>query len=132
MSSNPPYRLLLIEPSATTAAPIRALLEHNQYQVEVVSTIAEARARDLTRFAVLIVDVRREDRDGLVFVQWLHQVHSHLAGRVVVISADDSKALEQDLTALGVCDVVPKPVNAEEILRAVMECLGKNPALAVQ
>ena len=132
MSSNPPYRLLLIEPSATTAAPIRALLEHNEYQVEVVSTIAEARARDLTQFAVLIVDVRREDRDGLLFVQWLHQVHSHLAGRVVVISADDSKALEQDLVELGVCDVVPKPVNAEEILRAVMECLGKNPALAVQ
>lgn len=123
-------RLLLIEPSETVAAPIRALLEQNDFTVEVVPTIAEARAGDLTRFALLVVDVRRADRDGLGFVQWLHREESHMVGRVVVISADDG--VEDELIALGVCDLVPKPVNAQEILRAVFECLEKNPVLSVQ
>lgn len=132
MSSIEPYRLLLIEPSASIAAPIRALLEQNDLAVDVVEGPGDARSRDLTAYAILVVDVRRDDRDGLSFVQWLHREHSHLVGRVVVISADDSEALQQDLVALDVCDVVPKPVNAEEILRAVFECLEKTPAYAVQ
>lgn len=124
------HRLLLIEPSESTAVPIRALLEQNGFTVDIAQSIADA--RDLTRYALLVVDVRRDDHDGLRFVQQLHRDESHLVGRIVVISADDSKALEQDLAALGVCDVVPKPVNAEEILRAVFECLEKNPVGTVQ
>lgn len=134
LSSNrvPPYRLLLVEPSASVAAPIRGLLEQNHFLVDVAESVSEARSRDLDSAALLIVDVRRDDREGLSFVQWLHREESHLVGRVVVISADDSETLQRDLEALGVCDVIPKPVNAEEILRAVYECLEKNPALAVQ
>ena len=123
------YQLLLIEPSKTIAAPIRALLEQNQFLVDVIEDIADARARDLSGYAALIVDVRQDD---LQFVQWLHQNHSHLIGRVVVISADDHAMLVRELEQLGVCDVVPKPVNAEEILRAVFECLELSPGFAVQ
>lgn len=123
-------RLLLIEPSDTVAAPIRALLEQNDYLVEVLPTVAEARGGDLTRFALLVVDVRRADQEGLEFVQWLHREESHLVGRVVVISADEG--VEDELIALGVCDLLPKPVNAQEILRAIFECLQKNPVLSVQ
>ena len=129
VSSNETYRLLLIEPSASIAAPIRGLLEQNRFLVDVVENIADARTRDLAGYAALIVDVRRDD---LQFVQWLHQNHSHLVGRVVVISADDHAMLVSELEHLGVCDVVPKPVNAEEILRAVFECLELSPDFAVQ
>ena len=126
------HRLLLIEPTASTAAPIAAFLAEHDFLVDVVATTAEAREYDFTRYAVLIVDLKREERDGLVFVQWLHQVHSQLVGRVVVISADDADALAADLSELDVCDVVPKPINAQEILRAVLECLEKSPAYSVQ
>lgn len=123
------HRLLLIEPSETTAIPIRALLEQNGFTVDVVHGIAEA--RELSSYALLVVDVRRGDHDGLRFVQRLHREKSHLVGRIVVISADDGDALAEELSAVDVCDIVPKPVNAEEILRAVFECLEKNP-VAVQ
>lgn len=122
-------RLLLIEPSDTTAAPIRALLEQNGFRVDPVSNIHEARARDLAPYGVIIVDIHRRDRDALLFVQWLHQQHSHLIGRVVVVSADSSEELAQELDSLGVCDIVPKPVDAEEILRAVLECLELTPTV---
>ena len=126
------YRLLLIEPIATTAVPIRAFLEQHDFLVDVVGSTAEARECDMSHYAVLIVDLRRDDRESLVFVQWLHQVHSYLVGRVVVISADDADALATDLSELDVCDIVPKPINAQEILRAVLECLEKSPAFSVQ
>ena len=126
------YRLLLIEPSPTTAAPIRAFLEQHDFMVDVVATTREARERAIKPYAVIIVDVRRDDREGLLFVQWLHQVHSELVGRVVVVSGDDGDALAADLAELDVCDIVPKPVNAQEILRAVLDCLEKSPAFAVQ
>lgn len=126
------HRLLLIEPSATTAAPIRAFLEQHDFLVDVINTTSGAREHDLTPYAVIIVDVAHDDRDSLVFVQWLHQVHSHLVGRVVVVSADDADLLGGDLSELGVCDIVPKPVNAQEILRAVLDCLEKSPKFAVQ
>jgi len=132
MSSIAPYHLLLIEPVPTVAAPIRAFLEQSEFTVDVVSTTSEAKERDLAAYAVLIVDVRRDDAEGMAFVQWLHRAESQLVGRVVVISADDATAMERDLVALGVCDVVPKPVNAQEILRAVYECLEKNPTYALQ
>ena len=125
-------RLLLIEPSATVAIPIQALLEQNQFTVDVIETIAEARACDLTRYALLVIDVHRDNREALDFVQWLHRKESHLLGRVVVMSAGDADALTRELDALGVCDVVPKPINAEEIVRAVFECLEKNPIQSVQ
>lgn len=128
MSSNAPYRLLLIEPSQSTAAPIRALLEHNAFVVDHVATTAEARAGVLSHYAVLVVDVQGDD---LLFVQWLGQNHSHLIGRVVVISAGAHEPLVEELARLGVCDIVPKPVNAEEIVRAVFECLELSPEFAV-
>ncbi|HEX2123945.1 MAG TPA: hypothetical protein VHL59_20130 [Thermoanaerobaculia bacterium] len=129
MSSNHPYRLLLIEPSPTVAAPIRALLEQNRFAVDHMATTAEARTRDLSVYAALIVDVKPDD---LLFVQWLHRVHSHLTGRVIAIAADDGDGLQKQLTDLGVCDLVPKPVNAQEILRAVFDCLEESPEWAVQ
>lgn len=126
------HRLLLIEPTASTSAPIAAFLEQHDFIVDVLTTTAEARECDFTRYAVLIVDLKRDEREGLLFVQWLHQVHSELLGRVVVISADDANALAADLFELEVCDVVPKPINAQEILRAVLDCLEESPAYAVQ
>lgn len=129
MRSHQPYRLLLIEPAETIAAPVRALLEQNRFIVDHIATTTEARARDLSVYAALVVDVKPDD---LHFVEWLYRVHSHLTGRVVVISTDDAPQLEKQLTELGVCDVVPKPVNAQEILRAVFECLEESPEWAVQ
>lgn len=126
------HRLLLIEPSPTTAAPIRAFLEQHDFLVDVTSSTGEAREMDAKPYAVIIVDVRADDREGLLFVQWLHQVHSHLVGRVVVMSAGDGAVIARDLEQLGVCDIVPKPVNAQEILRAVLDCLEKSPAFSVQ
>jgi DNA-binding response OmpR family regulator len=125
------HRLLLIEPSPAVAAPIRAYLEHHEFTVDVVDELDDARGYDMKRYAVIIVDLRRTDRDSLLFVQWLHQVHSFLLGRVVVMSADESDALAHDLSNLGVCDILPKPINANEILRAVRECLEKSPEFAV-
>jgi len=50
---------------------------------------------------------------------------------VVVMSAHEGEPLTRELERLGVCDIVPKPINAQEILRAVFECLEPSPDFAV-
>jgi DNA-binding response OmpR family regulator len=123
-----PHRLLLVEPSETAALAIRGLLEQNGFVVEVVASATEARERDLASYALLVIDVHRREQDGLRFVHSLHRTHPHFLGRVVIISADDHSELTRELAEIGVCDIVPKPIDAQEILRAVFECLEKTPA----
>ena len=127
MQHNPPYRLLLVESNETAAAPVRALLQQQGFEVDLSPSTSHARSLDLSAYALLIVDIHRSDPEGLAFVQWLYGVHSQLTGRVVVISADESEALARELTSMDVCDVVPKPVDAEEILQAVFDCLEIRP-----
>ena len=78
-------------------------------------------------YAIIIVDLKLRTADGFTFMQWLHTTRSHLLARVIVISGDESEALVQRLNEIGICDVVPKPVHAETILRTIWECLEKAP-----
>jgi DNA-binding response OmpR family regulator len=126
------YRVLLSEPNAAVATAIRVVLEQNSFAVDVVSHANDIRTRDLTRYAALIVDVHREGRRGLDVIEWLTFEHSDLIPRVVIITGDDAHAIRGALETIGVCEVVVKPINAADILRAVIECLEKSPEFAVQ
>jgi CheY-like chemotaxis protein len=48
--------------------------------------------------------------------------------RLVVISADAADRIQTELAATGICDIVPKPVCAEDILAAVEQCLDNSSA----
>ncbi len=39
------------------------------------------------------------------------------------MTADDSERVRAELERIEVCDVVPKPIRAEQILAAVRDCL---------
>lgn len=125
------HRVLLSEPSAAIATAIRVVLEHDDFAVDVVAEANEVRARDLSPYAAIVIDVHREQHHGLEVIEWLYRTRSDLMGRVVVITGDDPAAVREALHTAGVCDVVVKPVSASEILRAVLDCLEKNPAFTV-
>ncbi|HEX7831580.1 MAG TPA: hypothetical protein VF787_18135 [Thermoanaerobaculia bacterium] len=108
------------------------MLEQNSFAVDLVSDVNDIRTRDLTKYATLVVDVHREGRRGLDLIEWLMIEHAYFMPRVVIITGDDPNAIRGALETIGVCEVVIKPVNATEILRAVIECLEKSPEFAVQ
>jgi DNA-binding response OmpR family regulator len=127
-----PPRILLIEESEAIAAPIKALLEQNDFRVDLVPDVSEAMGHIDQQYAIVIVDLKLRNDAGFTFMQWLHSTRGHLLPRVIVISGDDSDPLVQRLAEIGICDLVPKPVHAETILRAIWECLEKAPTYSVQ
>lgn len=132
MIPRPQPRVLLMEPNGKIAAPICAILERNGFRVDVASDPSDAMQRVEQPFVVLIVDLKVGERDGFTLVEWLQTTRNHLMPRLIVISGGGEDELVQALKEIGVCDVVPKPVDAEKILRAVYDCLDKAPTYALQ
>ena len=125
-------RVLVVEAAESIAKPLCALLEQHKFTVDRVERSTEASALDLTKYAALVIDLRLEDRDALALLERLHRDKSHLVGRVVVMTSSVAEEIVAALEAIGVCDVVPKPLNAEEIVRAVLDCLEHSPSFSVQ
>jgi DNA-binding response OmpR family regulator len=125
-------RVLVVEAAESIAKPLCALLEQHEFAVDVVSQSTETSGLDLTRYAALVIDLTLGDGDALALLERLHRDKSHLVGRVVVMTSSVEKEIVTALEAIGVCDVVPKPLNAEEIVRAVLDCLEHSPAFSVQ
>lgn len=124
-------RILFIEESEAIAAPIKALLEQNDFRVDLVPDVSEAMGHIDEQYAIMIVDLKLRNAAGFTFMQWLHSTRGHLLSRVIVITADENAPLVQRLVEIGICDMVPKPVHAETILRAIWECLEKAPTHVV-
>lgn len=125
------YRVLVNEPNAAIATAIRVVLEQNGFAVDIISEADDLRARDLESYAAIVIDAHREGRRGLDIIEWVHRTKGELLARVVVITGDDPEAIRAALRSQEVCEVVIKPVTIPEILRAVQECLEKNPAMAL-
>jgi DNA-binding response OmpR family regulator len=124
-------RILLIEESAAIAAPIQALLEQNDFRVDLAADAGEVMDRVDQSYAIIIIDLKLHGASGFTFMQWLHSTRSHLLPRVIVISGEENASLVQRLSEIGICDLVPKPVHAETILRAIWECLEKAPTYSL-
>ena len=123
-------RILFVESTPDIARAVASMLERHEFDVTRLDDDRHAAERlGKDRFDVLIVEVKAVPEDpGLRFLRHVNEAVPHLTSRIVVISSDDSAAVKKELAALGVCDVVHKPVHETEILSAVRECLDSTPA----
>jgi two-component system, NtrC family, response regulator PilR len=121
-------RILLIEANPDVSRTVTAVLEQHHLEVTLAEDARTAVGLlDSKEFDLLIVDVKLDTgRDGLQFLQRLQESALHLLPRTIVISAEPADSVMRELHAIGICDVVPKPVHADEILAAVEECLDRT------
>jgi len=124
-------RILLIEESIAIATPIKALLEQNDFRVDLAGDCTEVMEVVDQSYAMIVVDLKLSSATGFTFMEWLQSTRAHLLPRVIVISGDEHSAIRKRLDDIGICDMVPKPVDAEVILRAIWECLEKAPTYSV-
>jgi DNA-binding response OmpR family regulator len=132
MVPRPQPRILLVEENPDLAAPICAILERNGFRCDVAADTSEAMERVELPFVVLIVDLKLDAPHALTFIEWLYATRNHVMGRLIVVSSSEQAGLMEKLESIGICDVVPKPIDAELILRAVYDCLEKTPTFALQ
>ncbi len=116
-------RILFLEPVETARNAVSAYLESHGFEVDGVETESDALARLPNGYGVLVIDVSLEGRRGFGVVEHIVERVPELLTRVVVITADDSERVRQELARIGVCEIVPKPIRADEILQAVRDCL---------
>ena len=123
-------RVLFVSDHPEVAIAVGAALRNRRFDVRRAANKADAVARlESSDYDVFIIDIDLADAEGgLAFLRHLKTAAEHLMPRVVVISRDAPDRISRELLAIGVCDIVPKPVRAEEILKAVEECLDKSPA----
>jgi CheY-like chemotaxis protein len=123
-------RILFVESTPDVGRAVTSMLETNQFQVMRADDDRRA-AEHLTtdHFDVLVVEVKATvDDPGLRFLRHVNTTSPHLTPRVVVISNDPPPSVQRELDAIGVCDVLLKPVRQTEILEAIEHCLDRTPA----
>lgn len=123
-------RILFVSDHPEVAVAVGAALQTQDFDVHRAANKPEAAARlESGDYDVFIIDVNLADAEGgLAFLGHLKTSAEHLLPRVVVISTDAHERISRELLAIGICDIVPKPVRAEDILAAVEECLDKTSA----
>lgn len=123
-------RVLFVSDHPEVAVAVGAALSTQHFDVQRASNKADAAARlDAGDYDAFIIDIDlNHDEGGLAFLRYLKMSAEHLLPRVVVISAEAPERVSHELHAIGICDIVPKPVRAEDILAAVEECLDKSSA----
>lgn len=106
------------------------MLETNRFHVTRADEPGRAAEHLATKhFDILLVEVKASSGDpGLSFLRHVHASSPHLAPRIVVISSDPPPSVQRELDAIGVCDIILKPLHEAEILAAIEECLDSTPA----
>lgn len=124
-------KILFVESTPDIGRAIAAMLERHEFTVSRSDDHDEAARRATSElFHVVVVEVKAVAEDeGLRFLREVNASAGHLMQRVVVISHDPPPAVRRELDAIGVCDIVSRPVHEEEILAAVRECLDRTPPL---
>jgi len=121
-------RILLVLRDDSVGVPLRAGLELNSFDVETslddegaIERMAEE------QFDVVVVDVLLSRRNGLGLLEHIVRNLPDFMKRIVVISGDVAGDVIREMKAIGVCDVVPKPVDLHTIVEAIRDCMEKTP-----
>jgi DNA-binding NtrC family response regulator len=120
-------RILLVEMDESVGVPLRAGLELNAFDVETSSDDDAAIERMAEEhFDALVVEVRLSRRSGLGLLEHIVRNLPAFMTRIVVISSDAEADVTREIKAIGVCDVIPKPVDLDTIIEAIRDCLDKT------
>lgn len=123
-------RILFLATTPDVSRAIAAMLESNDFHVtQSGDSLHAATLLAAEHFDLLAVEVKASpDDDGLRFLRHLQGTAPHLGRRTVAISAEPPQLVQLQLDAIGICEIVLKPVHEEEILAAVIDCLDRTPA----
>jgi DNA-binding NtrC family response regulator len=123
-------RILFLATTPDVSRAIGAVLETNDFHVTPSDEASQAASRlAADHYDLLIVEVKASpDDEGLRLLRHVHGNAPHVGGRIVAISGDPTQHVQRELDAIGICEIILKPVHEDEILAAVHECLDRTPA----
>ena len=118
-----PLRVLIVEDEPFVAFDLQAMVEDLGGDAEIAHTVAAARrAADANRPALVLMDIRLPDGDG---VDLAGEIHGRFAPPIVFVTASTDAGTLARISRLGRFEVVHKPVNAARLARAVAAAVGE-------
>lgn len=122
-------KLLLVEDNPLTAKGLQYLLEREQYDVDVASSLAEAEANlAMHTYKLVLLDVGLPDGDGFALAESLRGQPSPA---VIFLTAKDDEVDVVRGLELGAEDYITKPFRNRELLLRIQKAL-RPPATSTQ
>ena len=115
------YKILLIEDNEYIIKGIVYLLKQHNFDVDVVSTLSDAKKYLENNYDLIILDLMLPDGDGIDFFK------NNLTNKpTLVLTAKDDEDVISDALDNGVEDYMVKPFKAKELLSRINKIIRKN------
>ena len=115
------YKILLIEDNEFIIKGIVYLLKQHNFDVDVVSTLNDAKKHLENNYNLIILDLMLPDGDGIDFFK------KNLTNKpTLVLTAKDDEDVISDCLDNGVEDYMVKPFRAKELLYRINKIIRKN------
>ena len=118
--------VLVIDDNEATRTLITALL-HREFQIDSATDGREANEKLRTnQYAAILLDLRMPQQDGFSVLDFLRANSPERLRTVLVVTALLTKREIERAKAYGVCDIIAKPFDVEDLLDAVKRCAGQT------
>jgi len=116
--------MLVVSREPSALAPLGAISEANAWQLETAGSGWEALERMQSEVApdLVVLDLAREDSDGLHTLRWLRRVRPDIP--VLVISHPDDSSKKLEAIRLGAQGCVVRPIDQECLQSAILRQLS--------
>ncbi len=112
--------ILLVEDETVIRTALKRLLERNGYKVYEAGSVAEANKQDLSRFSLIISDLRLPGAPGTDLIR------DAGATPVLIMTSYASLRSAVDSMKMGAVDYIAKPFDHEEMLASVRAIITKT------
>ena len=118
--------VLLIDDNEATRTLMHALLQRD-FQLDSASDGMEAIEKLRTnQYAGILLDLRMPQHDGFSVLEFLKANNPERLRTVLVVTALLTKSEIDRAKAFGICGIVTKPFDVDELLGAVKECVSET------
>ncbi len=108
------HRALIVDDDATTQPILRAAVEEGGFDVVLVTTLAQARARlSNETYELLIADTHLPDGDGRSLLDQVSEMET------IMVASSRSVDHAVDAMQRGAADFIPKPVEGDRLRSAI-------------
>lgn len=114
-------RILVIDDDSVACEFLQEALSTKDYRVDAYTSARAALQHDLSRFDLLISDIRMPEMDGLQFLRHVHERWPELP--VILVTAFGSLETTMHALRLGAWDYISKPFSPEAIRAMVRKVL---------
>ena len=118
-------KILVIDDEAVVLESCRKILSSEGFEVAPVPTVDDAlTALEQGQFALLLIDIKMPERDGLYLMDVLRERGEKIP--MVVMSGYHTAEAMDEARRRGAVAFIPKPFTPDELLSTVRGVIGKE------